>query len=160
MPARSAGILLFRRREDAIEVLLAHPGGPLWASRDLGAWSIPKGEYDDSEDAEAAARREFAEEIGSPAPAGPALWLGKIRQRSGKRVVAWGIEGDLDAAQAYSNTFELEWPPRSGQKIEVPEIDRAEWFGIDLARQKLNPAQLPLLERLVDMLDSSTVQSR
>jgi predicted NUDIX family NTP pyrophosphohydrolase len=159
MPVRSAGILLFRRREEEIEVLLAHPGGPLWAKRDLGAWSIPKGEYDHSEDPEAAARREFAEEIGSPAPAGPALWLGEIRQKSGKRVVAWGIEGDLDAARAHSNTFELEWPPKSGQKIEVPEIDRAEWFGLDRARQKLNPAQLPLMERLVDILDSSTVRS-
>jgi predicted NUDIX family NTP pyrophosphohydrolase len=160
VPARSAGILLFRRRETAIEVLLAHPGGPLWASRDLGAWSIPKGEYEGEEHAEAAARREFAEEIGSPAPAGPALWLGEIRQKSGKRVVAWAIEGDLDATQAQSNTFELEWPPRSGHMIEVPEVDRAEWFALDPAREKLNPAQLPLLERLVDIIASSTVESR
>jgi predicted NUDIX family NTP pyrophosphohydrolase len=148
--AQSAGILLHRRRDDVREVLLVHPGGPLWARKDLGAWSIPKGEYDRDEDPLEAARREFAEELGTPAPDGPARDLGEIRQKSGKRVRAWALEGDLDAASAHSNTFELEWPPRSGRLIEVPEIDRAEWFALEEARRRLNPAQVVLIERLME----------
>ena len=149
MPTRSAGILLHRRGAGGREVLLVHPGGPFWAKRDDGAWSIPKGEYADGEDAEAAARREFAEELGSPLPDGaPLVELGEVRQRNGKLVVAWAAEGDLDATAARSNTFEMEWPPRSGRRQEFPEIDRAEWFPLARAREKLIPAQVAFLDRL------------
>jgi predicted NUDIX family NTP pyrophosphohydrolase len=139
-------------------VLLVHPGGPVWARRDAGAWSIPKGEYGDDEDPLAAARREFAEELGSPAPAGEPLALGEIRQKSGKRVVAWALEGDLDAGAIRSDTFEMQWPPRSGQTREFPEVDRAAWLAPELARIKLNPAQAAFVDRLVDMLDESTTE--
>src|SRR5487761_1826498 len=119
MAARSAGTLLDRRRADPLEVLLVHPGGPFWARRDAGAWSIPKGEYEHEEDPLAAARREFEEELGAPAPAGPALELGEVRQKGGKLVRVWAVAGDLDASATTSNTFEVEWPPRSGRLIEV-----------------------------------------
>jgi predicted NUDIX family NTP pyrophosphohydrolase len=149
MPTRSAGILLHRRGAGGREVLLVHPGGPFWAKRDDGAWSIPKGEYADGEDAQAAARREFAEELGSPLPDGaPLVELGEVRQRNGKLVAAWAAEGDLDATAARSNTFEMEWPPRSGRRQEFPEIDRAEWFPLARAREKLIPAQVAFLDRL------------
>jgi predicted NUDIX family NTP pyrophosphohydrolase len=148
MAATSAGILLHRTRDGAIEVLLVHPGGPMWARRDLGAWSIPKGEYEADEDPEAAARREFEEELGAPAPVGGATDLGEVRQKSGKLVRAWALEGDLDVARITSNTLELEWPPRSGRRIEIPEVDRAEWFSLAVARAKINPAQAALLDRL------------
>ncbi len=148
MAARSAGILLHRNNDGAAEVLLVHPGGPLWARRDLGAWSIPKGEYQPGEDPEAAARREFEEELGVPAPSREATDLGEVRQKSGKLVRAWALEGDLDAAQISSNTCQLEWPPRSGKLIEIPEVDRAAWFPLVLAREKINPAQAELLDRL------------
>jgi len=146
--ARSAGIVLHRRRGGVRQVLLVHPGGPLWAKRDLGAWSIPKGEYAAGEDPLQAARREFEEELGSPPPAGDARELGEIRQKSGKYVRAWAIEGDLDETQITSNTLPLQWPPRSGRWIEIPEVDRAEWFGLEAAREKLNQAQSALLDRL------------
>jgi len=149
---RSAGIVLYRLREGAPQVLLVHPGGPLWTRKDLGAWSIPKGEYEPAEDALAAARREFAEELGSAAPPGPVSDLGEIRQKSGKLVRAWALRGDFDASTVESNTFALEWPPKSGRTIEVPEVDRAEWFAIPEAREKINPAQIPLLERLLAQL--------
>ncbi|HUA45374.1 MAG TPA: NUDIX domain-containing protein, partial [Solirubrobacteraceae bacterium] len=136
---RSAGILLHRRRGDRLEVLLVHPGGPLWARRDDGAWSIPKGEYDEGEEPLAAARREFEEELGSAPPADDAAELGEVRQKSGKFVRAWAIAGDLDTDTVTSNTFEMEWPPGSGKRIEIPEVDRAEWFGLDAAREKINP---------------------
>ena len=129
------------------EVLLVHPGGPFWARRDAGAWSIPKGEYDDGEDAEAAARREFAEELGVPAPESLSD-LGVIRQKNGKEVRAFLGSGDLDADAVVSNTFTMEWPPRSGRTAEFPEIDRAQWFSVDDAREKLNPAQAEFLDRL------------
>jgi predicted NUDIX family NTP pyrophosphohydrolase len=146
---RSAGILLHRRGADgAREVLLVHPGGPFWAKKDAGAWSIPKGEYDDGEDARAAALREFAEELGTPAPEGDLVDLGEVRQRSGKTVVAWALEGDADADAIRSNTFTMEWPPRSGRMQEFPEVDRAGWFALDEAREKLNSAQAELLDRL------------
>jgi predicted NUDIX family NTP pyrophosphohydrolase len=153
---RSAGLLLYRRAAPGLQVLLVHPGGPLWARRDLGAWSIPKGEYADDEDPLAAARREFEEELGSPPP-GPVsaaglLDLGEIRQKSGKLVHAWALPGDLDLAGISSNTFAMEWPPRSGQLKEFPEVDRAQWFDPDEARAKLNPAQVALLERLQEAL--------
>ena len=141
---RSAGVLL--RRADG-HVLLVHPGGPFWAKKDLGAWSIPKGEHDDGEDPEACARREFAEELGAPAP--PDLVdLGTVRQKNRKEVRAFYGEGDLDVSAVVSNTFEIEWPPRSGKTAEFPEIDRAEWFDVETAREKLNPAQAEFLDRL------------
>ena len=152
MPSPSAGILLYRRRDDQLEVLLVHPGGPFWARRDLGAWSIPKGECGADEEPLAAARREFEEELGTPPPDGPVEDLGEIRQRSGKLVRAWAVEGDLDAAGITSNTFALEWPPRSGRMIEAPEVDRAEWFRLERAREKLIPAQAELLDRLTQAL--------
>jgi predicted NUDIX family NTP pyrophosphohydrolase len=150
MPERSAGILLYRRGDDGIEVLLVHPGGPFFARKDDGAWSIPKGLSEDGEEPLDAARREFAEEIGSACPDGEALELGEIRQKSGKRVLAWAVEGDLDADAITSNTFEIEWPPRSGRRQEFPEIDRAEWFTLDAARAKLVGAQVELLDRLAE----------
>ncbi|MGA9857172.1 MAG: NUDIX domain-containing protein [Solirubrobacteraceae bacterium] len=149
---RSAGLVLYRHRAGALEVLLVHPGGPVWARRDAGAWSIPKGEYADDEEPLAAARREFAEELGSPAPAVPddeLIDLGEIRQKSGKLVRAWAIPGDLDVSEIHSNTFEMQWPPRSGRMQEFPEVDRAQWFDLDGAREKINPAQAELLDRIV-----------
>ena len=152
MPQRSAGILLYRLAGNAPEVLLVHPGGPFWARRDAGVWSIPKGEYDDAEDPQACALREFEEETGSALPPGRLIDLGEVRQKSGKLVTAWAAEGDLDADAVRSNTFTMEWPPRSGSTAEFPEIDRAGWFGVDAAREKLNPAQTELLDRLLDRL--------
>jgi predicted NUDIX family NTP pyrophosphohydrolase len=134
-------------------VLLVHPGGPAWAKRDLGAWSIPKGEYDPEEDALAAARREFEEELGNAAPEGETTDLGEVRQKSGKWVRAFGLAGDLDVSTVASNTFPFEWPPRSGRLIEIPEVDRAEWFDLPTAREKLNPAQVALVERLASRLE-------
>jgi len=152
MAARSAGILLYRRRGDALEVLLVHPGGPFWARRDVGAWSIPKGEYEPDEDPLAAARREFEEELGASVPDGPARELGEVRQKGGKLVRVWAVAGDLDASATTSNTFELEWPPRSGKLVEAPEVDRAEWFTLGRAREKINPAQAEMLDRLSETL--------
>ncbi len=148
MPARSAGILMHQRRDGALFVLLVHPGGPFWAKKDRGAWSIPKGEYAPGEDPEAAARREFQEELGVAA-AGPLAPLGEIVQKGGKRVTAFALEGDLDVAAIASNMCEIEWPPRSGRILAIPEVDRAEWLRLDEAREKILPAQLPFLDRLV-----------
>jgi predicted NUDIX family NTP pyrophosphohydrolase len=149
----SAGLLLYRIRAGRLEVMIAHMGGPFWAARDDGAWSIVKGEYDAHEDAYAAARREFAGETGSPAPRGAALELGEVRQRGGKRIVAWAVEGDLDCSAIRSNTFTLEWPPRSGRHREFPEIDRAAWFDAAAARRKLVPAQVAFIDALERRLD-------
>jgi predicted NUDIX family NTP pyrophosphohydrolase len=151
---RSAGILLHRGDADELEVLLVHPGGPAWARRDLGAWSIPKGEYLDREEPLAAARREFEEELGTAPPSGEVADLGEIRQKSGKRVHGWAIAGDLDVNRVVSNTFEMEWPPRSGQRMRFPEIDRAEWCPPEVAQQKLVPAQAAFVERLIDALEA------
>ncbi len=136
-------------------MLLVHPGGPFWARRDEGAWSIPKGEYPPEEDPLAAARREFEEELGTDLPPGPAVDLGEIRQKGGKLVRAFALDGDLDVAHITSNTFALEWPPRSGATIEVPEVDRAEWFTLDEAGKKINPAQAELLQRLAAAAERS-----
>ena len=133
--------MLFRRTVESVEVLLVHPGGPFFARKDDGAWSIPKGLMESDEDALAAARREFAEETGHPAPDGEALQLGEVRLRSGKRVVGFALEGDLDASAIVSNTFEMTWPPRSGKTATFPEVDRGDWFSLDEARVKLNAAQ-------------------
>ena len=137
------------------EVLLVHPGGPMWAKRDAGAWSIPKGEYEAAEDPLAAAKREFEEELGTPAPDGPTTDLGEVKQKSGKIVSAWSVAGDLDVTEITSNTVEVQWPPRSGKMLEIPEVDRAEWFGIQQAREKINPAQAELLDRLAEILDTA-----
>jgi predicted NUDIX family NTP pyrophosphohydrolase len=149
---RSAGILLYRITGGAPEVLLVHPGGPYWARKDAGSWSIPKGEYGDGEDPRACALREFEEETGTALPAGELIELGEVKQKSGKVVTAWAAEGDLDADAVSSNTFTMEWPPRSGRTAEFPEIDRAGWFGVGAAREKLVPAQMELLDRLLERL--------
>ena len=153
MARRSAGILLHRGGTGAREVLLVHPGGPFWARRDAGAWSIPKGEYEDGEEPMAAALREFEEELGSALEqVGELVELGEVRQRNRKVVVAWAAEGDLDASAVRSNTFSMEWPPRSGRQQEFPEIDRAEWFTLAQAREKLIEAQVAFLDRLEERL--------
>jgi predicted NUDIX family NTP pyrophosphohydrolase len=151
---RSAGILLYRRGEGVPEVLLVHPGGPFWAKRDEGAWSIPKGEHDEGEDARACALREFAEELGSVPSPGELEDLGSVRQKAGKVVQAWALEGDLDPAGLRSNTFTIEWPPRSGRMREFPEVDRAEWFSLEAARERINPAQAAFLDRLAAKIES------
>jgi predicted NUDIX family NTP pyrophosphohydrolase len=150
---RSAGILLYRRGPDGLAVLLAHPGGPLWATRDEGVWTVPKGEIEGGEDPWDVARREFEEETGHQPPSGPAIDLGEITQKGGKVVVAWALEGDLDPAAASSNTFPLQWPPRSGRWITVPEIDRVDWFAPDEARRRLKDTQIPFVDRLIGVLD-------
>jgi predicted NUDIX family NTP pyrophosphohydrolase len=148
---RSAGLLLYRLRDGRLEVFIGHMGGPFWVRKDEGGWSIFKGEFEEGEEAFAAARREFLEETGSDPPSGHTLELGEVRQPSGKRIVAWAIESDFDAASVRSNTFTLEWPRGSGTLREFPEIDRAEWFDTATARKKLVKGQVPfidLLERL------------
>ncbi len=148
----SAGILLYRRGASGPEVLLGHMGGPFWAKKDDGAWSLPKGEHGPDEEPLAVARREFEEELGSPVPAADLVPLGECRVTSGKVLTVWAAEGDLDAGSAVSNTFELEWPPRSGRMQEFPEIDRAAWFAVDEARAKLVKGQVPFLDRLLERL--------
>ena len=149
----SAGILLFRRREGRLELLLAHQGGPFWATKDLGHWTIPKGEVESGEALLDVARREFGEEVGIEFEIGGDLPLGEVTQKSGKVVVAWGVEGDLDPALAHSNTFSIEWPPRSGLVQAFPEIDRVEWFDATEARRRLKPAQVPFIDRLEAALE-------
>jgi predicted NUDIX family NTP pyrophosphohydrolase len=148
----SAGVVLWRRGEHGIEVLLAHMGGPYWVKKDHGHWTVPKGEVEPGEELEAVARREFREETGHPLPDATLVPLGQIRQKSGKVVHAWGVEGDLDASTAFSNTYEMEWPPKSGRIQSFPEIDRVEWFGLDEARRRLKAAQVPFLDRLAESL--------
>ncbi len=148
MPKRSAGLLMYRRRNSTLEVFLVHPGGPFWAKKDLGAWSIPKGEYLDHEDPIAAAQREFTEETGF-ASGSPFIELGDVKQAGGKIVSVWAFAGNCDPQTLQSNTFTLEWPPHSGRKIEVLEVDRAAWFSIEEARSKLLASQHPFLDRLL-----------
>jgi predicted NUDIX family NTP pyrophosphohydrolase len=149
----SAGLLLYREGvSGGVEVLLVHPGGPFWARKDEGSWSIPKGELGEGEDPAARAEVEFAEELGQRAPPGPRLDLGEVRQAGGKRVRAWAVHGDIDARATTSNTFEMEWPPRSGEHRSFPEVDKAAWFSLAEARTKLLAGQLPLLERLESSL--------
>jgi predicted NUDIX family NTP pyrophosphohydrolase len=154
MAAKSAGILVYRRRAGTIEVLLVHPGGPFWARRDAGAWSIPKGEYSDDEDPEAAARREFAEETGWTIK-GELKPLGEVRQKAGKAVTAFASEGDFDPATLTSNRFEMEWPPKSGRTASFPEVDRAGWFGLAEAAEKIIEGQRALLDRLEELVGGS-----
>ncbi|WP_433918185.1 NUDIX domain-containing protein [Streptomyces canus] len=147
----SAGLLLFRHTDDGLEVLLGHMGGPFFARRDAGAWTVPKGEYEpDSEPAWDAARREFQEELGLPPPDGEAVPLGEVRQTNGKVVTAWAIEADLDPATVVPGVFSMEWPPKSGQMREFPELDRVEWFGLDRARTVIVKAQDAFLDRLAE----------
>ena len=152
MAQSSAGVLLYRRPGKSLEVLLVHPGGPFWARRDLGAWSIPKGEFDEGEEPAAAARREFAEELGVELE-GELSALGEVRQKGGKRVVGFAAEGDFEVTAIRSNTFEMEWPPRSGRKQSFPEIDRAAWFDFEIAREKMIDGQRPFLEWLAALLN-------
>ena len=145
---RSAGIVLYRAGDRGLEVLLVHPGGPFWAKKDLGAWSIPKGEYEPDEDPRACALREFEEETGTRLPTDELVELGTVVQKGGKEVTAWAARGDLDAGAVRSNSFEMEWPPRSGRRQEFPEVDRAAWFDLAEAKERINPAQAAFLERL------------
>jgi len=147
MARTAAGLLLFRRSNDLVEVLLVHPGGPLWVKKDEGAWTIPKGEIEPGEEPLPAARREFEEELGSPV-SGDFIPLKSIRQASGKLVHAWALEADFDPATLRSGTFSMEWPPRSGRQQHFPEVDRAQWFTIDEAKQKINKAQIALLDQV------------
>ena len=151
MPERSAGVLLYRRSGAAIEMLLVHPGGPFWAKKDLGAWSIPKGEVDEGEGPVECALRELGEELGASFELAPddLVDLGAVRQKSGKVVHCWAAAADFDPATLRSNTFAIEWPPRSGRQREFPEVDRAEWFEPEAARGKINPAQAEFIDRLV-----------
>ena len=151
---RSAGLLLYRQRPGGLEVLLVHPGGPFWAKRDLGAWSIPKGELSPGEDPLAAARREASEELGAPID-GPMLALSPVRQRGGKDVLAWAVEADWNPASLQSNHFELEWPPRSGRRQQFPEVDRAAWFTLPEAAARIVSGQRALLDELARLLGNS-----
>jgi predicted NUDIX family NTP pyrophosphohydrolase len=156
MAAQSAGILLYKHSKGRLVVLLVHPGGPFWRAKDLGAWSIPKGELAEGEEPEATARREFTEELGS-APMGALHPLGKIRQRGGKQVEAFALEGDFDVDSLSGNSFEMEWPPRSGRLQSFPEVDRAQWFELPEARQKILAGQQLLLDRLEGFLAGGNV---
>ena len=156
MPKLSAGLLLYRRRDDAVEVLVAHPGGPMWSGRDAGAWSILKGAPEDHEtDLLDAARREFAEETGHPAPDGPVIDLGEVRMRSRKVVHGFAVEGDFNPATLHSMRIEIEWPPRSGRRVNVPEVDKVAWCGPADARRRLNAAQASFVDRLLRALEPS-----
>jgi predicted NUDIX family NTP pyrophosphohydrolase len=159
MARKSAGILMYRRVADMVLVLLVHPGGPFWIKRDRGAWSIPKGEYDPEEEPEMAARREFAEEMGLE-PKGELKPLGELRQRGGKLVTAFALEGDFDVGSLKSNMFEMEWPPRSGRLQSFPEVDRAEWFALPLAHEKIIAGQRPFLDRLGNICSHTPVPSK
>jgi predicted NUDIX family NTP pyrophosphohydrolase len=152
MAKRSAGILLFRGRGAQLRLLLVHPGGPFWAKKDLGAWSIPKGEYEEGQDPLAVARREFEEELGEPAPGGDAIELGELVQPSRKVITAFALEGEFNPSGLKSNRFEMEWPPKSGLLQSFPEVDRAQWFTLDETREKILPGQRPFIDRLLERL--------
>ena len=153
----SAGIVLWRRRDGVLEVLLGHPGGPYFKKKRSGDWTVPKGEVEPGESLDAVARREFEEETGHAVPGGTMVDLGQITQKGGKVVFAWGVEGDLDPAAATSNTFEVEWPPRSGRMETFPELDRVEWFDLPSAREAVREAQGPLLDRLEEALGDGPI---
>lgn len=155
MPKRSAGLLMYRRQGGELEVFLVHPGGPFWAKKDLGVWTIPKGEYAPEEDPLTAAQREFHEET-SFTSSGPYLLLDTIRQASGKLVAAWAFAGDCEPSNLVSNTCFVEWPPRSKRQIEIPEIDRGDWFSLEEAAQRIRKEQAPLLDALFEKLSSAT----
>jgi predicted NUDIX family NTP pyrophosphohydrolase len=151
MPKKSAGILLYRFRDEKLEVLLVHPGGPFWAKKDLGAWSIPKGEFEENEQPFEAAKREFAEELGTPI-SGEYIALTPVKQKSGKLIYAFAMQKDFDTLNFKSNFFQMEWPPKSGLMKEFPEVDKAEWYDFETAKQKLNPAQSQIIDELVNKL--------
>lgn len=152
MKKQSAGILLYRKTNAGVEVLLAHPGGPFWKKKDDGAWTVPKGEYLENEDSFVAACREFSEETGQPVPDGDKLDLGCIKRKDGKTICVWALEGDFDVATLVSNTFEMEWPPKTGRMESFPEIDRAAWFSLGACEAKLNKGQFVFVERLAEQL--------
>lgn len=152
MAKQSAGILLYRLTGNELEVLLVHPGGPFWAKKDKGAWSVPKGEFTDDEEPFVAAKREFGEELGCSAPNGEYIDLGSIKQSGGKMVYVWAVQGDLDPATVKSNTFRIEWPPKSGQEQAFPEVDKALWVTLDEAEVKLLKGQLPFLGTLIEKI--------
>jgi predicted NUDIX family NTP pyrophosphohydrolase len=154
LPKLSAGILMFRRRDATLQVFLVHPGGPFWKNKDAGSWSIPKGEYGEGEDPLDAAKREFCEETGFEAN-GEFIPLGRMKQSSGKAIIAWALEGDCSPAAIRSNTFSVEWPPKSGQQQEFPEVDRAGWFSLDDARTRIVKGQLGFLDRLAERIGSA-----
>lgn len=153
MKKRSAGILLYRSNDNGLEVLLAHPGGPFYKKRDLGVWSIPKGEFNETENPEEAAIREFKEELGAEI-SGEMVELSPVVQKSGKEVIAWAVKGEFNPESLISNTFPMEWPPKSGKFQEFAEVDRVEWFDIETAKEKIIPGQVPLLAELVTVLDN------
>lgn len=153
MAKRSAGLIVYRRRGDGVEVFLVHPGGPFWVKKDEGSWSIPKGEYEEGEESLDVARREFFEETGFEVN-GEFLAVGQVKQAGGKVVTAWAVEGDFDPASLRSNTFEMEWPPGSGRMQRFPEVDRGGWFSVDAAREKILESQVPLLDRLCTVVGS------
>jgi predicted NUDIX family NTP pyrophosphohydrolase len=154
MGKKSAGLMLYRQAAEGsgIEILLVHPGGPFWRNKDQGAWTVPKGEFDDDEEPLAAAQREFKEELGAPAPPGDYLTLGSIKQKGGKIVHAWAVKADFDPGKLESNTFTCEWPPYSKRMQEFPEVDRAEWFTPEVAKEKILAAQAPLIKGLLEIL--------
>jgi predicted NUDIX family NTP pyrophosphohydrolase len=154
----SAGLIIYREGAEGVEVLIAHMGGPYWAKKDDGGWSIPKGEYDEGAEPLEVAHREFEEELGAPPPPGDRLDLGELRQPNGKRIQAWAILGDFDASDIHSNQFEIEWPPRSGKMQSFPEVDRAGWFGLGQARRKLVKGQVPFVDRLAEHLGVDAVE--
>jgi predicted NUDIX family NTP pyrophosphohydrolase len=154
MPRKSAGILLYRFQKDGVEVFLVHPGGPFWVNKDEGSWSVPKGEYNDDEDALKAAQREFQEETGLSIQ-GNFIELGEVRQPSGKRVMVWALENDQEVENIRSNTFQLEWPPKSGKMQEFPEVDRGGWFSLPEARQKILKGQISFLDKLEEKIKTA-----
>ena len=160
MTKRSAGILLYRGTAAELRLLLVHPGGPFWAKKDQGAWSIPKGEYEDGEDPLAVARREFEEELGAPAPKGDAIELGEIVQPSRKVITAFAVEGNFDPNRLRSNLFKMEWPPKSGRKQSFPEVDRAAWFTPEEAREKMLQGQRPFVDCLLESLSAQSREAR
>ena len=160
MAKLSAGLLMYRGSGPKLELLLVHPGGPFWVKKDQGAWSIPKGEYEQGEDSLSVAKREFEEELGSPPPPGKFLELGEIVQPSRKVITAFAVEGDFEPTRLTSNHFEMEWPPKSGRKQSFPEVDRAAWFTPAEAREKIQPGQAPFIDRLLEQLQSRRAATR
>lgn len=154
MGKKSAGLMLYRQASDGsgLEILLVHPGGPFWRKKDEGAWTVPKGEFDDDEEPLDAAKREFKEELGSPAPNGDYVTLGSVKQKGGKTVYAWAVKGDFDPGKLESNTFTCEWPPNSKRMQQFPEVDRADWFTPEVAKRKILPAQVPFINGLLEIL--------